>query len=913
MTKRLLCLMLSALMIFSISSTVFAATFSDVPETNTYYEAVDALSDFKIILGDATGNTFRPDAEISREEFSVIVTRILGATNIVPDLSELPFTDVTPVICDDWAIVATKVAYDLGIVSGYGDGKFGPKNPVTYEQVVKMLVCCLGYETAAIERGGWPTGYILVANDLGITDNAVMTQTDNAPRGIVSQLVYNCLDVDLMVKVNDDKHEVQRGHTLMTDKLGYKQGTGIVTGLPGIAFNHLGRWIADGQAEIDDVVYETGNVDMSEYLGYSGEFYYTEKDNVRTLISFVPTAFNKKTVLTDAQLDAVNSTSVSYYLTETTPKESEVIAGAVYMYNDAAKPLSSIAMPNSGTLTLIHNDDDDIVDVVLVSDTKVVVVSAIDSTQMVVYSKYDSTQKLDLSGNNTDTLIITKNGLPATFNAISKGSVIMVKESAQQVTADIITTTVKGTVEAIRDNDTKITIKGETYTCAPDYANYIAANPIEKLNVGDTALVAINNGKILYSEISNIDATIGYLVDAATDPAEKTTSVKIYTTSNSMTIMKLADKVQLNGATFPHDQIPDKLVATSSLTNKDLLTIDPLNPPKSQLIKYSTDSSKNITNIYTMQTSGDVRRTLVINRSYLEPQAKYSSTSKNFADTGITVDSSTKVFFIPTDRSSDDDYIVKGYSGLKTSTNYKFEAFDLSSTGVAKAIIVYGNTNANTITEQTIALISDVTTVLNDDKIAVAKVTLVTNGNVSNKTTLTQSVLGTCKTGDIVKYKTDSKGFIVEMEKVFEPEDVTFTFLNSGAEGKRYFTEGTVQTETSAKYLTILGTVYSQDGTRMIISESLVGDAVLSDEEGNPILDTDGNTTPILDETKKKYTIPYSTGTVFYLYDRKTDKLTYEGLTKDNLSTYTDAASGASKVMTYNNYANLRFVYIIVN
>ena len=492
----------------------------------------------------------------------------------------------------------------------------------------------------------------------------------------------------------------------------------------------------------------------------------------------------------------------------------------------------------------------------------------------------------------------------------------MVKESPQQTIADIITTTVKGTVEAIRDNDTKITINGETYTCAPDYANYIALNPVEKLNVGDTALVAVNNGKILYSEIAYVDTKLGYLVDAATDTAEKTTSVKIYTTANTMSIMKLADRVQINGASYAHDQVPAKLAATAVLTNKDLTSTDPLNPPKSQLIEYTTDSSKNITGIYTMQTTGDIRRTLVLNRSYDEAQAKYSSTSKNFANTGITVDSTTKVFFIPTDRASDDDYIVKGNSGLKSGTNYKFEAFDLSSTGVAKAIIVYGNTNQNTITEQTIALVTDVITVLNSDSVAVAKLTLVTNGKVSTKTTANQSVLGTCKAGDIVKYKTDSKGLVVEMEKVFDPEDLSFTFINTGAVGKRYYTEGTVQTETSAKYLTILGTVYSQDGTRMVISESLVGEAIERDENGDPVLDDGGNTIPIpdeLDETKKKYTIPYSTDTVFYLYDRKTDKLTYEGLTKDNLSTYADAVAGASKVMTYNYYSTLRFVYIIIN
>lgn len=895
MTKRLLCMLLSALLLFSMSVPVFGATFSDVPETNSYYEAIDVLSDFKIILGDASGNTFRPDAEISREEFSVIITRIMGASGIMPDLTELPFTDVNPIICDEWAIVATKVAYDLGIVSGYGDGKFGPKDPVTYEQVVKMLVCALGYESLAVQRGGWPTGYILVANELGITDDAVMEHSKNAPRGIVSQLVYNCLEVDLMTKVNEEKHEVQAGHNILTDKLGYKNGKGVVTGLPGIAFNHLGRWITEGQAEIDNVVYDASNVDMSEYLGYSGEFYYKENGNIKTLVSFTPTPYNEKIVLTDKQLDTVNSTSVSYYLTESSKKESTAIAGAIYMYNGSAKPLSAITMPNIGSITIIHNNDDDIADVVLAEDSRVVVVSAVDSTKFIVHDKYNPSLKLDLSGNNTDSLVITKNGNPSSFNAITKGTVIMVKESPQQTIANLITDTVKGTVEEVRDGGNTITINGVTYTCTTDYSNYIALNPVEQLNVGDKVLIAAYENKILYSEISEITAKIGYLIDAEADTQDKVARVKIYTTANAMSILTCSDQIQIDGVPYDYTQVPTVLASAASLTNKD---DSATNAAKSQLVEYVTDGKGRLSEIYTMKTTGDIRRTLILNRSYDETAAVYSSTSKNFKNTGITVNSSTKVFFIPSDRSIDDDYIVKGYSGLKSGTSYKFEAFDLSSTGVATAIVIYGNTNVNTITEQTIALITDVTAVLNSDKVAVAKVTLVTNGKEATKTTQTQSILGSCKVGDIVKYKTDSKGIIVEMWKVFDPEVASFTFLNPGAENKRYYTSGSVQTETSAFYLTILGTVYSQDADRIVVSESLVG------EDGTP---------GALDETKKKYTIPFSKDTVFYMYDRATDKLTVEGLTKDNISTYVDALDGASKVMTYNYYTNLRFVYIINN
>ena len=225
--KRLFCMLLCLTLVLSCGISAMAVSFSDVPANNEYSEAIDVLSDFGIILGDAGSSTFRPDAEISRAEFSVIVTRILAVSNLKADMNNLPFTDVTPESCDEWILNATKVAYDMGIVSGYGDGNFGPYNPVTYEQVVKMLVCALGYESSAKESGGWPTGYLKVANDLGITDNAVMNPSSNAPRGIVAQLVYNCLEVDLMEKVNATDYQVKKGHNILTDKLGYTKAEGL--------------------------------------------------------------------------------------------------------------------------------------------------------------------------------------------------------------------------------------------------------------------------------------------------------------------------------------------------------------------------------------------------------------------------------------------------------------------------------------------------------------------------------------------------------------------------------------------------------------------------------------------------------------------------------------------------------------
>ena len=54
------------------------------------------------------------------------------------------------------------------VPAGYGDGNFGPDDTVTYNQAVKMVVSALGFDPMANSKGGWPTGYLVVANTYNI-------------------------------------------------------------------------------------------------------------------------------------------------------------------------------------------------------------------------------------------------------------------------------------------------------------------------------------------------------------------------------------------------------------------------------------------------------------------------------------------------------------------------------------------------------------------------------------------------------------------------------------------------------------------------------------------------------------------------------------------------------------------------
>lgn len=126
--KKIFSVLLAVMMVFSMSATAFAADFKDVDNTHEYYEAIETLSTLKIVSGYDDGR-FDPDNELTRAQACTILVRAFGGdprnypTNI--------FTDVT----NHWAKNFIHEAYYMGLVSGYGNGIFGPNDKITYDQV----------------------------------------------------------------------------------------------------------------------------------------------------------------------------------------------------------------------------------------------------------------------------------------------------------------------------------------------------------------------------------------------------------------------------------------------------------------------------------------------------------------------------------------------------------------------------------------------------------------------------------------------------------------------------------------------------------------------------------------------------------------------------------------------------------
>jgi surface protein len=107
-------------------------SFTDVSSSDWFYNDVLIAMNEGYITG-YSDNTFRPNEPITREEIAVIISRIknLRATKIVN------FKDLNEV--GNYAKDAVMAVYNYGIVSGYSDNTFRPKENAKRQHVVKML------------------------------------------------------------------------------------------------------------------------------------------------------------------------------------------------------------------------------------------------------------------------------------------------------------------------------------------------------------------------------------------------------------------------------------------------------------------------------------------------------------------------------------------------------------------------------------------------------------------------------------------------------------------------------------------------------------------------------------------------------------------------------------------------------
>ena len=228
--KRLTIIFL-CLTYFLTNTIVYA---SGISTAYTAEQKIEKLKEYNIMCGYEDGN-FYPQNNITRAEFCKIVSVISGLQTDKPVNNCDFFADVPQ---DHWAnkyiisccnnglvngvfreeelyfvdldengneIDRSKLFYKDNISDLYGtdvklpENIFAPDDYIIYQDALKILVCVLGYEDLAKQRGDYPYGYVSTAKEIGIIGNDFSSE-DFISREITAEVVYNSLFVPLMLK-----------------------------------------------------------------------------------------------------------------------------------------------------------------------------------------------------------------------------------------------------------------------------------------------------------------------------------------------------------------------------------------------------------------------------------------------------------------------------------------------------------------------------------------------------------------------------------------------------------------------------------------------------------------------------------------------------------------------------------------
>ena len=123
--------------------------FPDLDTSQWYHRYVDYAIE-NGLMGDAGDGTFSPDRTLTRAQVITVLWRLEGEPQADYTIN---FTDVAE---GAWYTDVVRWAVKEEIMGGYGDGTFGPNDPITWEQLAAILYRYAGYKGYDLSAKGDP-------------------------------------------------------------------------------------------------------------------------------------------------------------------------------------------------------------------------------------------------------------------------------------------------------------------------------------------------------------------------------------------------------------------------------------------------------------------------------------------------------------------------------------------------------------------------------------------------------------------------------------------------------------------------------------------------------------------------------------------------------------------------------------
>ena len=179
-----------------VTPVVSVGSFKDLPNTHWAYDMVEELKKKGIISGDNNGN-FNPDSFITREEFAKL---IVCAFDFYDETAECNFEDVK----GDWSYKYVASLYNKGITSGMSESVFGKGYNITRED---MAVLCANAASITADGeadfkdkdtiADYALAKVSALSRAGIIkgfDDNTFRPKNNATRAQAASIIYNLIN-----------------------------------------------------------------------------------------------------------------------------------------------------------------------------------------------------------------------------------------------------------------------------------------------------------------------------------------------------------------------------------------------------------------------------------------------------------------------------------------------------------------------------------------------------------------------------------------------------------------------------------------------------------------------------------------------------------------------------------------------
>lgn len=739
--KKLIAFIL-CLSLFCVFPSVYAES------DNLSLEVLTALE-----IGDFSGS----EKEVSRGQFIGAVSDILNYANR-PKAADGIFPDVTS---DSPYSGAIYDAHKRGLISGYTDGTFGIDSPILFEHAVKILVSALGYDNMALAKGGYPTGYMIIAEQNRLMRGVVKKGGDTLSSGEAARLIENALNTPVYQQtVYGDEtavFEAFEGETLLKvyakiKKIEGKVSDNGITSLTGKSVTPKGNVI------IENEVYSAGDSSAEKFLGYEVEAYVTCTGDAQERVLYITKGDNVNLLAIPATRILHSDADFSvqkivyedvYGKTQTATVDGVadcIYNGSVY-FDLTAEDLKL----DFGKIVLIDNNSDNVYDVIYVETTQFIVASAANEVNKTIYAKNGAVHKFDGFKN----IEIYRDGVKCGFSDINEWDVICAQISLDKSTVllNISSQKLLGVVDSVSKGDSTISVDGKYYHVA-------AEEVMDRIDVSSSYEFCVDaDMNIVGIKSENQDNVyVGILMDAAIkDGVDSKVQVKILSKLGNFDIIDLSDRVLIDG--------------DSNKTDSQKVTYIRENM-QYKIVSCKKDGSGNISEI-TLPYSGKPASYQSVDDlkvDYDGGERLIFCSPGNLGGKAVC-DGATTVFLIPYDKNDLDDFTVTTGEYFIHSSYYTFSAYSIGEeNGYSEYVIHHLSDTSEFSSESNPFVVESVSSVLNSEGEIVDMLRGYGRSGVVQYETRYSGLLkeSGVKAGDVIRCIQNANKKVIQVEKLVD-------------------------------------------------------------------------------------------------------------------------------------------------